>query len=472
MLSVEEYAEILSDFGLTRNEAKVYVTTAKLGLASVSRVSKASGVRREDVYRMLPKLQKLGLIEKILGKPVKVRATPVEDGLSFLIKQQEELASMRLSQLLAKKSEFLKNFEAYQVKPMEREGDHFALVFQKQAVVKKALAMVKNARSAVDVVISRQEFYHLFAEYAESVRKSLGKEVKVRVILDESERYESVLRFVEEYRSSVASVDLRYTYEPSSHFIIVDHKQALVATSGETPIGQSPYLWTNNMSFVRLMQRYFEDLWHASVNRKSVVTKDASERALQFVSRLKPANHVVFLYESAEVKHRVLFNYVKVGLENREAVAYVASDEDPSQIRDAMERFGIDVEKSEGTGALRILGWNEFYIIDGKFDAKRTIDSIEKMYNEAVKEGFKGWRGTGEMACFFDHNLVDEMIDYERTLHRVLDIPVIALCAYDAKTLTDVGNPINVYSELVSAHGTVLFTGLDKELGRIEIRKA
>ncbi|NIM44167.1 MAG: hypothetical protein GTO54_00770, partial [Nitrososphaeria archaeon] len=123
-MSVEEYAEILSDFGLTRNEAKVYVATAKLGLASVSRVSKASGVRREDVYRMLPKLQKLGLIEKILGKPVKVRATPVEDGLSFLIKQQEELASMRLSQLLAKKSEFLKNFEAYQVKPMEREGDH------------------------------------------------------------------------------------------------------------------------------------------------------------------------------------------------------------------------------------------------------------------------------------------------------------------------------------------------------------
>ena len=472
MLSLEEHAEILSDFGLTHNEAKVYVATAKLGLASVSRISKVSGVRREDVYRMLPKLEKLGLVEKILGKPVQVRATPVEDGLSFLIKQEEELASVRLSQLIAKKSKFLKDFETYQVKPMEREGPHFALVSKKQAIVNKGLAMVKNAWSVVDVVVSRHEFYHLFAEYAASVTKALRKGVKVRVILDVSEEHDSILRVIEEYRSSAASFDLRYTYEPSSHFIIVDHGQAFVATSGETPIGQSPYLWTDNRSVVRLMQRYFEDLWHASINQKAIVTRDPSERALQFVSRLKPANHVVFFYESVEVKRRVLFNYVKVGLENGEAVAYVVSEEEPSQVRDGMKAFGIDVEKNERKGALRILGWNEFYIIDGKFDAKRTIGFIKEMYDEAVKKGFRGCRCTGEMACFFEHNLIPELIDYERTLHRVLDIPVIAICAYNAKTLADVGNPINVYSELVSAHGTVLFTGIDEELGRIEIRKA
>ncbi len=86
MPSPETNAEILSDFGLTLNQAKVYVTIAKLGIASISQVSKASKVRREDVYRMLPRLQELGLIEKILDRPAKIRATPAEDGLSILIR--------------------------------------------------------------------------------------------------------------------------------------------------------------------------------------------------------------------------------------------------------------------------------------------------------------------------------------------------------------------------------------------------
>jgi len=104
--SLDEKAEILSDFGLTHNQAKVYIAIAQLGLASVSQVSKLSKVRREDVYRMLPKLEKKGLIEKTLGKPTKIRATPVEDALSILIKREQDIANKRLSKLMAEKEVF------------------------------------------------------------------------------------------------------------------------------------------------------------------------------------------------------------------------------------------------------------------------------------------------------------------------------------------------------------------------------
>ncbi len=137
-----------------------------------------------------------------------------------------------------------------------------------------------------------------------------------------------------------------------------------------------------------------------------------------------------------------------------------------------MKRFGIDVEKYEKTGALRILGYNDFYIIEGKFSPATTIGLINKMYNEALTKGFKGYRITAEMACFFKHNLVKELVEYERTLHRVFDIPIIGLCAYNAKTVIKASNPMDLYNELLKAHGTVLFSGMDKKLGKIEIRKA
>ena len=50
--------------GLSPNQAKVYQTILKLGNVPVGLIAKSSSVRREDVYKVLPTLEKMGLIEK------------------------------------------------------------------------------------------------------------------------------------------------------------------------------------------------------------------------------------------------------------------------------------------------------------------------------------------------------------------------------------------------------------------------
>ena len=188
------------------------------------------------------------------------------------------------------------------------------------------------------------------------------------------------------------------------------------------------------------------------------------------VRQLKPTNHVLFLYESAQDKYNVLFNYLIAGLEAGEAVLYIASEEDPDQIRDAMRRFGVEVAKNEKAGALHILGCNDFYITEGQFAISTTMSLINKLYDEALTNGFTGWRATGEMACFFEHNLIQALIEYEKALHRVFNIPIIAICAYNVSMLARADNPISLYNELIRAHGTILFTGTDNKLGKIDVR--
>jgi len=471
LLSLDKNAEVLSSFGLTHNQAKVYIAIAKLDIATVSQVSKASKVRREDVYRILPKLKKMGLVEKILGKPTKIRATPIEEALSILIKHEKDIANKKVSVLMAKKDEFLKHFKAYKVKPISEEA-HFALISQREGIMNRSLTMVKKAEREIDMITSRDEFIHIFTNYAESLKKAVRKGVKVRVILDVFEHEDSILRILEEYKSSGASFDLKYRDQPSGHYIIVDYKEAVVATSIEVPMGENPCLWTDDDNLVGLMQKNFESVWHTSVDVKTIETDAVAEKAVRFVRHLRPTSHVLFLYESLEAKYDILFNYLKVGLENGEAITYIATEEKPSQIRDAMKRFGIEVEKNEKTGALRILGYNDFYIIEGKFNAATTIGLLNKMYDEALTKGFKGCRLTGEMACFFEHNLIQELVEYERALHRAFDIPIIGICAYNANMVIKASNPMDLYNELLKAHGTVLFTGIDDKLGKIEIRQA
>ena len=471
MLRLDENAEILSSFGLTHNQAKVYISIAQLGLASVSQVSKVSKVRREDVYRILPKLEKMGLIEKILGKPTKIRATPVEEALPLLIKREQDTANKKVSALMAKKDEFLKRFKRYKMKMISEEA-HFALISQRDGIINKELTMVKKAEREVDIITSRDEFIQIFTNYAEPLKKAIRKGVKVRVILDVFEHQEWILRIMEEYKSSGASFDLKYRDQPSGHYIIVDYKEAIVPTSSEAPMGENPCLWTDDNNLVGLVQKNFEGIWHTSMDVKTIETEAVAEKAIRYVRSLRPTDHVIFLYESPEAKYDVLFNFLKVGLENGEAAVYIASEENPSEIRDAMKRFGIEVEKNEKTGALRILGYNDHYIIEGKFDVQTTMGLWNKIYNEVMTKGFKGCRVTGEMACFFEHNLIQELIEYERALHRVLDIPIIGVCAFNANMVIKASNPLDLYNELLKAHGTVLFTGVDNKLGKIEIRKA
>jgi len=54
------------------------------------------------------------------------------------------------------------------------------------------------------------------------------------------------------------------------------------------------------------------------------------------------------------------------------------------------------------------------YMIDGKFDISTIVGLWNKLINEATKKGFKRLRATGEMACFFKHNLQNELVECEK----------------------------------------------------------
>jgi len=470
LLPSEKNVEILTDFGLTGNQAKVYLAAARLRLASVGQISKVSKVRREDVYRILPKLEKMGLVERLLGKPTKIRATPAEEALSILIKHEEDTARKRVSALKTKTKTFLKHFTPAPRLEL-KETTSFTLLAKRENIMSKTMAIMKKAEKNIDIVCSRTKLMQLIHELSEQINEAAKKDVKIRIVSEMPEPSDSIPRIIEEQTSPGISLDLRYTDLHSGHYMIVDFKEALIATTTAGNLAQNPLLWTNSDSLVGVFQKDFENLWHNAISWKHIETTAVPEKVIGFMEQLRPTNHAIFVYDNPEAKHNVLFNYLKVGLDNGEAGLYVASDEKPSQIREAMRQFGINVEKYEKTGALRILGYEDIYIIDGKFSLTTTIGLWNKFYNEALKNGFKGLRVTGETACFFEHNLIKELLEYEKALHKVMDIPMIAICAYNARLLNRTADPINIYSEFTRAHGTVLFTGMDNELGRMEIRK-
>ncbi len=68
-----------------------------------------------------------------------------------------------------------------------------------------------------------------------------------------------------------------------------------------------------------------------------------------------------------------------------------------------------------------------------------------------------GMRATGNVDCFFKHDLVRELLKYEYALHKTLTIPMDVICLYNLKTIVDMGYT-DMIMPLVRAHGKALFT--------------
>lgn len=469
MNSLEEEIEALTNFGLTKYEALIYLSALKIGLSTASKIGKVSGIRREEVYRTIPKLEKAGLLERVLGRPIKVRALPIEDALEILVERQETEASKKLRNLIITKEELVDRLGHVTQKYHEKEERaNFVLITEKDTLSKRVSSLIERAESTIDFIDSFENAFRFVLIYADALKVARKKNVKVRIITNYPNDVELIPRSLKKHVPENSFI-VKYSSSLPSRYAIFDGNNAMITTSTGDTFSESKCLWTNDANLVGIIQRDFEDQIKDSVDWKDVDDIHIQKLA-QIMDRVKPRDHLVLFYDSVKAKHNTLFSYIHKGLELNQAVAYVCAEETTDQVLEAMREYGIEVEKNLQTKALSVLDYTDMYIRDGEFNMDEVMELWAKFYDDAIARGFTGLRVTGEMSCFIQHDLIEELIAYENALHTVLDIPMTAICAYNSNLLSKVENPINVYSELVRAHGKVLFAGRDNRIGKIEVR--
>ena len=85
-----EESALLTELGLTENQATVYLTLAKLGKATTTTIASISKVDRANLYRVISRLTELGLVEKIITNPCSYRALPLHEAIAMLIECKDK----------------------------------------------------------------------------------------------------------------------------------------------------------------------------------------------------------------------------------------------------------------------------------------------------------------------------------------------------------------------------------------------
>jgi sugar-specific transcriptional regulator TrmB len=95
----EDPVKELEIFGFTPNQAKVHLSIVRAGSISVGKIAESSKLYRQDIYKIIPKLERKGVISKTLGKPLVVRAMPVKKALKTLVSKERISALQRIKRM-------------------------------------------------------------------------------------------------------------------------------------------------------------------------------------------------------------------------------------------------------------------------------------------------------------------------------------------------------------------------------------
>jgi sugar-specific transcriptional regulator TrmB len=250
----DEHVQTLMGLGLKFLQAKMYLALAKLGKADVKTISKASNVARQDIYRIMPTLEKLGLAEKIIANPTMYKATPIKEGLSILLQNRKE----EIADLQKKTTSLINNFHANNIKiNLQEENTQFIITSEATIFFKMHKSLHQKAQMSVDAIIPL--IFDGSAKFIEGLshpKEAIRRGVKIRLIIQKTEK-ELMPRELQALEKNPL-FELKYLATPVPFGMhIFDNKEVTLATSKSG----LPSLWSCNLNLVKLAESYFDAMW-------------------------------------------------------------------------------------------------------------------------------------------------------------------------------------------------------------------
>jgi sugar-specific transcriptional regulator TrmB len=252
--------QVLTNLGLTPIQARVYLALAESGPLTISAISTAATVARPDVYRTLSKLQKIGLVEKIIRKPLEYRAVPMKEGLSLLLETRtHQYEKVRAETQIWLNSAQLKK----KPKKVQVESPQFVLIPKGRTVINRIKGAIESAEKSIDLVLSWKRFSRgITSTFDESMEIAWAKNVRARFIIERPQQWSKTVYHLVQFCRDKPSCQVRFIPKyPKTIFGIYDKKEAFIILMAKTDLPGSAALWSTNPSLIGLAQDHFEVLW-------------------------------------------------------------------------------------------------------------------------------------------------------------------------------------------------------------------
>jgi sugar-specific transcriptional regulator TrmB len=257
----EEEIQTLMGLGLTSSQAKILHFLFYSGMSTAKVISKATGINRPDIYRIMPNLHEKGLIKKIVSVPVKFEAVSIEDALTYLIEHRTSETNV----LKIKAADIIKNYkDKKHYKVARKDESQFVIIPKGKAIIKKRRNAIENAKESIDAIISYSRYLPTMIDNSEMILKALNRGVKIRHITELPQDIKTLPKLTQEIWRH-PSFEVRIVTKPLTSLVaIYDKKEVIVSISPALTYSKSDAFWSDNRSMLEIIQEFFESTWNGA----------------------------------------------------------------------------------------------------------------------------------------------------------------------------------------------------------------
>jgi HTH-type transcriptional regulator, sugar sensing transcriptional regulator len=255
----------LTNLGLTVDQARLYLALLQCGPATARQLSSASKIARPDIYRIIPTMEKQGIVEKLMTRPISYQAVPAALVLPNMIKHKATEQTL----LIKETDQLLANLRCNETRESQIEETSSVMVYGKDRVIQRLKVALAKASISVYVVTSRERFSETILEFADEYKKALKKGIKINIATEQPIQRKAAMQITQHLSKNTNFKVQFITSSQPAVVTVVDNKEAFITMATEAPLPSATALWSKNPSLVALTRSYFECTWINSVELKA-----------------------------------------------------------------------------------------------------------------------------------------------------------------------------------------------------------
>jgi|GEM_PF-1415706 sugar-specific transcriptional regulator TrmB len=264
------YIQALTKLGLTPLQATIYMALRRTGQAGIMKISKTSNIARPEVYRVLPSLEKKGLVEKIVSNPTMYESVSLKQGFSMLLSQKtQENTDLQIETQALLNSIQEENFTKFS----EKESQ-LVITSEIRLFTKKFDQALRETQRTIDLVCINRDFPKLLFNHLQGFKEAMNKGVRIRMVIEKVEIQSFIEIFEGLKRSPLFSLKYTSEHTPVCMLICDDRKVTMQLSDAVVPS-----LFSNNRQIVKVASSHFKRLWsEAEGNANKFVHRDLQRR--------------------------------------------------------------------------------------------------------------------------------------------------------------------------------------------------
>ncbi len=252
---LEKIQNVLLKFGLTPNQAKVYIYLAKVGPKPAVEIVKALKFPRTETYFILGGLQERRIVKETLSSPAEFVPLPLEQTILSMINTEKEKLDT-----LSKQAEAL--FELWKQIPIsaleinEDISEKMHTLQGQSQIFSKLLNMISSAKKEILVLGSTKDLSKLVQSEVFDTLSNSTLDVKIVI---------SLTKTIPSYAKMIDIKKIRLLQESPKDdqcFVIKDNEEILMLLRNTTyPSDDIFAIWSDSKALVDSVYKLFDHSW-------------------------------------------------------------------------------------------------------------------------------------------------------------------------------------------------------------------